>query len=430
LPDSPEVRQDFASYYTLMEQMDGEVAAHLTALESSGLAEDTIVFYYSDNGGVLPRSKRYCYDEGLRVGLIARFPPKWAHLAPAAAGSTISTPVSLIDLAPTVLTIAGLDPPAHMQGVSLVRAKRQRSPYVFGLRNRMDERYDMVRTVRDERYRYIRNYAPHRPYGQHQAFEWQMGSYRAWQTAYLAGRLNEVQARFFGEKPTEEFYDLSEDPDQVENLVGVPAHRERIAAMRAALDAHLLAINDNGFIPESSPIEGYDASRAPGAYPLKRVMQVADSAIRRDPAQAAQFTQLLSDSNEVIRYWAAQALLMLKDRAAIAKTALEACLENDSSPQVRIIAAEALAKLGAPERSVQYLGEVLSAHPDARVRLQSLNALTFIGEPARAVLPIVERAIQSAGDEYIRSAARYLSFILRRTYTPSSPVYQGMGART
>ncbi|HEY5759032.1 MAG TPA: sulfatase-like hydrolase/transferase [Steroidobacter sp.] len=430
LPDTPEVRQDFASYYTLMEQMDGEVTAHLAALESSGLAEDTIVIYYSDNGGVMPRSKRYCYDEGLRVGLIARFPPKWAHLAPAAAGSTISTPVSLIDLAPTVLTLAGIDPPAHMQGVSLVRAKGQRSHYVFGMRNRMDERYDMIRTVRDERYRYIRNYAPHRPYGQHQAFEWQMESYRAWQSAHLAGRLNAVQERFFAEKPAEEFYDLRDDPDQIENLIDAPAHRERIAAMRVALDAHMLEINDNGFIPESSPLEGYDASRAPGAYPLKRVMQVADSAIRRDPGQAAQFARLLADPNEVIRYWAAQGLLMLKERAAIAKPVLEACLEKDSSPQVRIVAAEALTKLGVPDRSVRYLGEVLSAHPDARVRLQSLNALTFIGEPARAVLLIIERAIESAGDEYIRSAARYLSFTLRGTYTPSSPVYQGRGART
>jgi arylsulfatase A-like enzyme len=218
LPDSPEVRQDIASYYNLVEQMDGEVAAHLAALDAAGLAEDTIIFYYSDNGGVLPRSKRYCYDEGLRVPLIARFPAKWAHLAPAAAGTTISAPVSLVDLAPTVLTIAGVDPPAHMQGVSLVRAKSKRAPYVFGMRNRMDERYDMVRTIRDERYRYIRNYAPHRPYGQHQAFEWQMDSYRTWQTEHLAGRLNPVQERFFREKPAEEFYDLVADPPSIASV--------------------------------------------------------------------------------------------------------------------------------------------------------------------------------------------------------------------
>jgi arylsulfatase A-like enzyme len=430
LPDSPEVRQDIASYYNLMEQMDGEVAAHLAALDAAGLAKDTIVFYYSDNGGVLPRSKRYCYDEGLRVPLIARIPAKWAHLAPAAAGTTISAPVSLVDLAPTVLTMAGIDPPAHMQGVSLIRAKSKRAAYVFGMRNRMDERYDMIRTVRDERYRYIRNYAPHRPYGQHQAFEWQMDSYRVWQTEHLAGRLNPIQERFFRDKPAEEFYDLAADPDQIHNLVEAPEHHARIAALRIVLDAHMLEINDNGFIPESSPIEGYDASRVQGAYPLKRVMQVADAAIRRDPREAAQFAGLLADDNEVIRYWAAQGLLMLKAKAAPARTALETCFAKDKSPQVRIVAAEALTWLRAPDRSIGYLGEVLSTNPDARVRLQALNALTFIGEPARAALPIIERAIESDDDEYVRSAGRYLSFVLHGTYQPSSPVYQGLGART
>lgn len=428
LPDSPEVRQDIASYYNLMEQMDGEVAAQLAALESAGLAEDTIVFYYSDNGGVIPRSKRYCYDAGLRVALVARFPAKWAHLAPAHAGSTISAAVSLVDLAPTMLTVAGIDPPAHMQGASLVRAKGA-STYAFGMRNRMDERYDMMRTVRDERYRYIRNYAPHRPYGQHQAFEWQMESYRAWETEHLAGRLNATQERFFQEKPAEEFYDVVADPDQINNLIDAPAHRERIAAMRAALDAHMLAINDNGFIPESSAIEGYDASRMPGAYPLQRAMQVAEAAIQREPRKVSQFSELLSDASEVIRYWAAQALLMLKAGASPARAALQTCFQKDSSPQVRIVAAEALAWIDAPAASVRYLGELLNTPADARVQLQALNALTFIGAPARAVLPIIERAIESAGDEYVRSAARYLSFTLHGTYTPSSQVYHGMGAR-
>lgn len=429
MPDLPEVRRDIASYYNLMERMDGEVAAHLAALERSGLADDTIVFYYSDNGGVLPRSKRYCYDDGLHTALIMRFPAKWAHLAPASAGSTVSTPVSLIDLAPTVLTIAGVEPPSYMHGRSLVGATREKRQYVFGMRNRMDERYDMIRTVRDERYRYIRNYSPHRIYGQHVAFEWQMDSYRAWERAHRGSGLNAIQERFFGEKPAEELYDLHADPDQIQNLIDAPDHRERISAMRAALDAHMLAVTDNGFIPEGSSVEGYDASRVPGAYPLRRAMQIAERAIQRDARHAAEFAALLEDANEVIRYWAAQGLLMLNSRASAAKGALEACLEKDASASVRIVAAEALALLGAPDRPVRYLGGVLDSQADARVRLQALNALTFIGEPARQVLPIIERAIETAKDEYIRNASRYSSFVLRGNYTPESPVYQGRGAR-
>ena len=429
LPDVPEVRRDIASYYNLIERMDGEIAAHLAALEAAGLAADTIVFYYSDNGGVLPRSKRYCYDAGLRVALVARFPKKWAHLAPAPPGSTITSPVTLIDLAPTVLTIAGIDPPAHMQGASLVGSKAKPAPYAFGMRNRMDERYDMVRTVRDERYRYIRNYAPHRMHGQHGAFEWQMDAYRAWEAQKLAGRLNATQAQFFREKPAEEFYDLVADPDQVRNLIDAPEHRERIGAMRTALDAHMLSINDNGFIPESSVLEGYDASRAPGAYPLQRVMQLAQRAIRRDPNNEAEFASLLGDANEVIRYWAAQGLLMLKAGTSSARQALETCLQKDPSTQTRIVAAEALAFLGSAARPVQYLGEVVESNADARVHLQALNALTFIGDPSRRVLPEIERAMATASDDYIRNAAQYLSLVLRGTYTPASPIYKGRGAR-
>jgi len=434
LPDVPDVRHDISSYYNLIEQMDGEVATHLAALKSAGLADDTIVFYYSDNGGVLPRSKRYCYDEGLRTALIMHFPPKWAHLAPASPGSAITAPVSYIDLAPTVLKLAGVEPPSYMQGTSLVGTANTKRQYVFGMRNRMDERYDMVRTVRDERYRYIRNYSPHRIYGQHQGFAWQMDSYRAWETAHRAGRLNPIQERFFQEKPAEEFYDLEADPDQITNLIGAPEHRERVAAMKAALDAHMIAINDNGFIPESSPLEGYDASRVPDAYPLRRVMDLAARVIERDPRHAAEWGRLLSDKNEVIRYWAAQGLLMLRKEASAGTRELGICFEKDSSVPVRIVAAEALAHpglafLGQADRAVRYLGGLVDSQANARVRLQALNALTFIGEPARQVLPNIERALQSAPDEYINQAARYLSLVLRGEYTPSSPVYRGRKAR-
>lgn len=429
LPDIPEVRRDLASYYNLIERMDGEVAAHLAALESAGLADDTIVFYYSDNGGVQPQSKRYCYEAGMRVALVMRVPARWAHLAPAAPGSVITSPVSHLDLAPTVLSMAGVPTPLYMQGVTLTSTRRvQRRQYVFGGRDRMDERYDMVRTVRDERYRYIRNYAPHRIHGQHVAFSWQMESYRALEASHRAGRLDDYQERFFREKPTEELYDVQADPDQIHNLIEVPEHRKRVAHMRAALNAHMLAVNDNGFIPESSSIEGYDASRVPGAYPLARVLRLADKAIRRDPRNVAELKKLLDDPNEVIRYWAAQGLLMLKSGAAPARARLDACLATDSSIPVRVVAAEAIALLGSPDEPVRYLGGLVESQANARVRLQALNALTWIGEPAQQVLPAIDRAADD-GDNYVQNAARYLALVLRRTYTPASQIYTGIGAR-
>ena len=171
----------FASYYNLIARMDGEIGARLKELEADGLAEDTIVFYYSDHGGVLPRSKRYCYEEGLRVALIAHFPPKWQHLAPVPMGSTVADPVSLVDLAPTLLSLAGVPKPAQMHGSAFLGSEiGKRSAYAFGMRDRMDERYDMVRTACDGRYRYIRNYMPHRPWGVYSSFVWIARGYQSW----------------------------------------------------------------------------------------------------------------------------------------------------------------------------------------------------------------------------------------------------------
>lgn len=420
LPDTPRVRTDRARYYDLMAKMDAEIAARLDQLEDDGLAEDTIVFYYSDNGGVLPRSKRYCYDEGLRTALIVRFPAKWAHLAPAPPGSVVTAPVTSLDLAPTVLSLAGLQPPTHMRGTSLT--SHNRPAYAFGARNRMDERYDLVRTVRDTRYRYIRNYAPHRPWGQHLAYTWQQKGYQDWEQAHLDDTLTDVQDRFWQAKPAEELYDLHADPDEVHDLADDPAHRTVLDRLRAALDAHLLDVNDNGFIPEGSPLEGYDQSRVPGAYPLRRVLEVAATAIQRDPDQLPRLTRDLDDGNEVIRYWAASGLLMLGDKAAHATAVLTERLEAEPSPHVRIVVAETLASLGHTEPAVPFLTDTLDHHPNARVRLQALNALTYIGDAAKPALPAITRAATST-DEYLRNAARYLWLVLNNAYHPGTPTY-------
>src|SRR5204862_2320215 len=158
VPDTPEMRADWARYYNHMTVMDEQIAAKLKALADDGLAEDTIVFYYSDNGGVLPRSKRFLEESGTHVPLIIYFPPKWRHLAPAPPGSRIKEPVSFIDFAPTVLSLARVTIPQYMQGRAFAgAAKAAPNEFVFLTRDRMDERYDMMRSVADERWLYIHN---------------------------------------------------------------------------------------------------------------------------------------------------------------------------------------------------------------------------------------------------------------------------------
>jgi hypothetical protein len=305
-----------------------------------------------------------------------------------------------------------------MQGRALLGAHAGAArQYAFGSRDRMDERYDMIRTVTDGRYRYIRNYMPHRPWGQHVAFEWFAKGYQDWEREYRAGRLNADQARFFGKKPYEELYDLKKDRDQLRNLAGRPAQRDRLRKMRQLLDQHMLDVNDNGFIPEGASAEGYETSRKPGAYPLRELMTLAEQSARRRPANLGMLRTRLGDQNEIVRFWATQGLLMLENAARPALPALERAMQTDPSPHVRIVAAEAVAGLANPEPAVAVLTSLLDVANTPPVRLQAMNALTFLGAKARPALPVIRKA--TADDsKYVNNAARYLETVLDWTYAP------------
>ncbi|MFN3837370.1 MAG: sulfatase-like hydrolase/transferase [Brevundimonas sp.] len=421
LPDSPAMRQDYASYYNLMEKMDGEVGAKLAELEAAGLADDTIVFYYSDNGGVLPRSKRYCTDEGLRCAMVVRVPPKWAHLVPAP-GTQIQTPASFIDLAPTVLTLAGATPPQSMQGRALFGVRTAPNDLVFGMRNRMDERYDFVRTVTDGRYRYIRNYNPHRPLIQNQAFAWLAGGYQDLDARRAAGRLTPLQHRLFEPRPFEELYDLQADPDGIENLAADPRQATRLKTLSDALNAHMVRINDNGFIPEGVALEGWEASRAPGAYPLAQIMSLAAQAAQGKASDLPAFVSALDDPNPVVRYWGAMGVMILGDQASTARPILEARLGAEPIAQVRIVLAETLTRIGGAEQAISTLAALTANDQTDPVRLQAVNALTYVGEPARAALPQILAAAEDK-NTFLSNAAKFLAQNLSGVYDPSRPIF-------
>ncbi|WP_446653477.1 sulfatase-like hydrolase/transferase [Blastomonas sp.] len=422
LPDTPGIRQDFASYYNLMEKMDGQLADRLAELEADGLAEDTIVFYYSDNGGVLGRSKRYCYEEGLRCAMVVYVPPKWRHLMPQPPGSEIATPVSFIDLAPTVLSLAGVPQPQQMRGTPFLGANARPQRYAFGMRNRMDERIDFQRTVTDGRWRYIRNYMPHRPWGQHQAFEWLAKGYQEWEQAHLDGRLNAVQDRFFGTKPFEELYDLAADPHEVRDLARDPAHRSILAHFSDVLDEHMVAIHDNGFLPEAMAGEGWIESRDPKLYPLKDVMALARIAAAGGTKALPRLRAALESPVEVIRYWGAMGLVIQGQDARPVQQAMLDHLATERSPHVRIQLSEALARLGQAETAIPALIALCDpAHP-WQIRLHALNALTFVGDLAQ---PAIDAARLAADDErvYLASAGKYLLLKLTGTYSPSVAIF-------
>lgn len=389
-PDTPEIRADWARYHDHIALMDSQIGAKLKSLADDGLAANTIVFYYADNGGVLPRSKRFLQQSGTHVPLIVYFPPKWRHLAPAPPGSRLSQPVSFVDFAPTVLSLAGVKIPEYMSGRAFAGPKAQTNEFVFCTRDRMDERYDMMRSVMDSRWLYIHNYRPDVPYVKPLEYMFKARGYQSWARMAREGKLTQATAQFWGEKPTEELYDIAADPDNVKNLAADPAHHATLYRMRAALKKHTLEIVDNGFLPEGSVTEGYEASRAAGAYPLEHVFDIANLASERNPANLPKFIAALGDPSEPMRWWAAQGCAMLREKAAAAELTLRRRLE-DSSGAVQVAAAEALTRQGKLDIALPVLVRQLQNTNNAAFALQAANALDRLGESARPALPELKR---------------------------------------
>lgn len=252
-PDTPLVRMELARMYDNIADMDDQAGEILRQLESDGLAGNTIVFYWSDHGDGVPRSKRSLYDSGLRVPLMIR----WPKMEPAIAGSVNNDLVSMIDLAPTVLALAGVEIPAHFQGRVLVGPQAAGAPeLVFAARDRMDIEYDMMRSARDGRFLYIRNFAPEQPYAGHIIYRNQSDIMQEWLRLQAQRALNGPAALWMRTgRPAEELYDTSADPHQIRNLSAEPSHRRTLERLRKAVTDWMGRINDQGLINEAEMIQ-------------------------------------------------------------------------------------------------------------------------------------------------------------------------------
>ena len=250
-PDSPVVRRDLANYYDNLTWTDRRVGQILKALEEDGLAESTIVFCWGDHGRGLPRHKRWVYDSGIRVPLVIRWPGK---IEPASVREDL---VCFLDFAPTMLSLAGIERPKHLQGqVFLGDERSPEREYVFAARDRMDETLDIIRAVRDKRFKYIRNYRPDLPYAQHIAYMDEMPAMKEWRRLAAEGKLSGPQEFFFQpSKPVEELYDTAADPHEVHNLASDPKYAAELTRLRSVHEKWRAETGDLGLIPEAELME-------------------------------------------------------------------------------------------------------------------------------------------------------------------------------
>ena len=263
-PDLPEIRRDIARQYDNVQVMDAQVGALLDRLEDEGLADSTIVIWTTDHGDGLPRAKRELFHAGIHVPLIIRWPDalRPTGLEP---GSVDDQLISFVDLAATILCIAGVSLPAGLHGRDFLDPTAPPRSFVYAARDRIDEWTDRQRAVFDGRFKYIRSFYPDLPAGMYLAFREHLGSMRAWRAAHERGELSPAERLFFEPPGEEQLYDLLRDPDEVSNRVHDPDYAPILERMRRAYAGFTERVPDLGAIPEADLVARF---RPDGRQPI------------------------------------------------------------------------------------------------------------------------------------------------------------------
>lgn len=420
-PDTEEMRILWARQYDLVSLIDFQTQEILDQLKEDGLHEDTIVFFWSDHGHGLPRYKRWLYTTGLEVALIVYVPPKFRHLAGLPPGSEAAELITFIDLAPTVLNLAGIEVPDFMEGQTFLGTDRDepRSHFVAH-RDRADDVYDMARAVRTEQFMYIRNYMPHLPYIQEAViFGDEKRSYLELQRVRAEEGLPIHGEAMFRPRPAEELFDVAADPYELNNLADNTEYGLVLEEMRSRLNEWVLETRDTGFLQEGEMMlraEGstvYEMVNDPDQYDLPRIKAAAELVGDRS-VPVSMLTELLNDRDSGVRYWAAEALLArVHDDAWMAMESLREALK-DSSPSVQIKAAETLCMLQECREGLNLLADYLDDDRD----WLALQAAISVRQLGNRVEPIA--------DEIYQTRVKYSGDVGSRGYTSwSYPMFIG-----
>jgi arylsulfatase A-like enzyme len=401
LPDSDVLRKEWAKYLDDWKATDREVGEILSRLEREGLLESTVIFFLTDHGISHVRAKQFLYEDGLKIPLLMRLPGQ------AKAGMRREDLVCHLDIAATSLELAGIAIPDYVQGQPLLGARHAPRTSVVSARDRCDETVDLIRSIRTERFRYIRNFMSYRAHLQPNQYKDGKAVVRELRRLRADGELTAAQKSFFETpRPVEELYDLHADPDQLVNLASDPSFQSTRAALRDELYATLVAQRDAGMIPE--PILDEMGLVAGSKYAallepengglIREIIATIEAGERRD---VDALHAKLGASQAAVRYWAAVWLGQIDDDSA--KAILLERL-NDESGAVRVAAAEALYRLGKHDLALAELKRAL-ADRNHNTAFYAVRAWADISAPADALRAAV-RASPHASYDYIKRVMR------------------------
>lgn len=406
-PDVPEFRKAWSRYYDAVTQVDYRAGEVIAQLKEDGLWEDTIIFVWADHGVGMPRGKHTLWEQGTHVPLIVRFPEKYRHLAPAVPGSVIDGLVTLMDLGPSVLRLAGLDVPKHMQGRPLLcnngPGEIKYREAAFSMRDRLDSRFEMVRAVRDQRYRYQRNFYPHLPFKPYEDFEFGASVVQAWvklaRQGKLTGPLEMLAMRF---KPVEELYDSEGDPYLVKNVAADPKYASVLKRMRGQLHDWMLETRDIAILDETEMLGRLKAGESPWhlGQSLDNYERLLDTANLQVQGKAAipELMVRTKDPDSAIRFWAVLGLVATRSDDTEVIAGLRSALK-DQSVSVRLTAAEGLFNNGHYEEALPVVIQALN-DPIVSAQIRAAGILdTQPPEAMEKLRPAIEplkRAIEKS----------------------------------
>lgn len=416
-PDHPIARQDWATYLNSIQMMDSYVGKILQRLDNEGLTDITVVIFIGDHGRCHVRGKQWLYDAGIRIPLIVRWPAK---LKP---GQVSDDLVSSIDISATVLKIAGINPPKHLQGQVFLGPDVKKRKYIFASRGRCDETIECIHCVHDKRYSYIRNYMWYRPWmaaNQYKDTSYPMRNLL--RKLYAESKLTPDQVKFMAPtKPKEELYDLKTDPYELNNLVDSPEHRNILKRMRAAHIKWLHQSRDLGLIPEPVLEEiylkhgnGYDILAQPENNDLiNSILEVIELG-EKGNSTIPQLLNAMRDNRPSVRWWAAIGLDNTDSLTEAATTAVQKALQ-DKSASVRVAAARAFCRMGKTRQVLPILVKELKNKDNKIVRHYAALELEDTGEIARECIEDIRTAQNDSYDGVKRVTTRIVNNMEKQT---------------